>query len=87
MLRSGDVGPHVYLRRCFATPTESQVTDITQLHYEADTKQVAGREALKLARKKAPRNATLFIGARQSLILQQNVDRGNNLNVRICFAV
>ena len=38
MLRSGDVGPHVYLRRCFATPTESQVTDITQLHYEADTK-------------------------------------------------
>jgi hypothetical protein len=37
----------VYLRRCFATPTESQVTDITQLHYEADTQ--ANHRQLKVA--------------------------------------
>ncbi len=48
MLRSGDVA-HVYLRRCFATPTESQVTDITQLHYEADTKACLHRFRCALA--------------------------------------
>ena len=37
MLPTGDIGPHVALRRCVATPTESQVIDITQLHFGSDT--------------------------------------------------
>jgi hypothetical protein len=33
MLLPGGVSPHVSLHRCFATPIESQVADITQLSF------------------------------------------------------
>lgn len=34
-LPPGGVSPHVILRRCVATPTESQITDITQLIFRS----------------------------------------------------
>jgi hypothetical protein len=38
MLGPGDISPHGNLRRCLATPTESQAIDITQFHFGSDTK-------------------------------------------------
>ncbi|MDQ2879410.1 MAG: hypothetical protein M3R41_10090, partial [Pseudomonadota bacterium] len=62
-LLAGGIGPHVSLRRCFATPIESQMADITQLLFRSGSKIQRRRAIQTLITARSPKQTAIKIKA------------------------